>query len=545
MDRDASFAIELYNAPTASWINVNPWAEAGTLEIDLELNSRGSCHLELVESPAAGPVPITPRASMRIRVRDNATTYFGGTIDSADQEYDEFDTAYIKWVLEAVDYSRLLSRFPINNVWTDMYAGDIVKAIVSKIPGSEGIDVTNVQKGPKIAKVTFPNLTAQEAIDEIARLAMYKWYMDADKKLYFFEPKAGAQAATWNINTAAVNSGRFYQKAPRVTKETSQYRNLQEVIGGTTVDDNWSYYPTLDKPGIAGTYEPGKTAFRDIVRSWNIGKPINVISRIIFCPTQNYDESTAEVPFRVSSQQNGGAFYYKQGEAVLRLSDEWENFAGVTETIEQFAPRKGQWFWIKYKSQTSVSARIEKTEEWCDSEGLAAEDTIYEMSQIEGGSGIYKNIEINDNLKTVRECYERARALLVQYGKIPTLVNYESLNWGDMQPGKFQELWLYGYQGKPCTCVKMNIRDEDGRELIASFELVGSESFSGLAYFRSMSGGQTPRMQSTYAIRADEIVISHVGYQETLVVEDALAITRPSSSKAWGSAKMNEGGVWG
>lgn len=545
MDRGANFAIELYDAPNASWVDVNAWAEAGTLEIDLELNSRGTLHIELVETSEAGPVPITPKASMRIRVRNNTAVYFGGTIDSADQIYDDFDTGYIKWALEAVDYSRLLARFPVNNVWTSMHAGDIVKAIISKIPSSEGIDTTNVQKGPKIAKATFPNLTAHEAIDEIARLAMYKWYMDAEKKMYFFEPKAGAQAASWNINTAAVNAGRFYLKAPRVTRETAQYRNLQEVIGGTTTDDNWSYYPTLDKPGIAGTYEPGKTSSKDIVRSWSIGKPISVISRIVFCPTQYYDEATAEAPYRISEQQNGGAFYYKRGEATLRLSDEWQNYAGVTETVDQFAPRKGQWFWIKYKSQTSVSARIEKTEEWCNSEGLAAEDTIYDMAQMEGGSGIYKNIEINDNLKTVRECYERARALLIQYGKIPTLVNYESLNWGDMQPGKFQELWLYGYSGKPCTCVKMGIKDVDGCELVAFFELVGSEAFSGLAYFRSISGGQTPRMQSTYTIRADEVVTDYIGHQETLAVTDTLTKTGPSTSKAWGIAKMNEGGVWG
>lgn len=546
MDVAASFAVELYDAPHSAWVDVTAWVKAGTLEIEKELNSRGTLSLELHDSPGS-PVALAPTESMRIRVKDDTYTHFGGTVDTAVKNYADNDTSCIDYAVAALDYSRLLSRFPVNNVYTDRYAGDIVKAIISKIPGAEAIDVTNVEQGPKIAKATFPNLTVQEAIDEIARVAMFKWYVDADKKVYFFEPRAGALAATWNIDTAAINAGRFVEGAPKVTRETAQYRNLQEVIGGTTVDDNYSYYPTRTQSGIAGTYEPGKTAFADIVRKWSIGKPVNLVARVIICDSPTYNEDSAAIPLKVASQPGAGAFYYKQGEPYLYLSEEWTDYAGVEQSIEQYAPRKGQYMWIKYKSQTSVSSRIEKTEEWCNSEGLAVEDTIYDMAQIEGGSGIYKAVEINDNLKTVKECYERARALMIQFGKVPTIVNYSSQNWSDLCPGKFQELELYGYTNKLCTCTKMSIRDIDGVILQADFELVGSESFSGLAYFKSIAGGQTARMQSYYQIRADEIVIEHIGFQETLEVSDALTIADVAyaTAKAWGTARFNDGGIWG
>lgn len=547
MDITADFKVELYDAPHSSWVDVTPWIVPNRLEIDLELNSRGSLNVELLENACNGEIDLEPLYSMRVRVRNGLNTmHFGGIVDNALVQYDGMDTLYRRFLVTAQDYSRLLGRFPVNNVFTGMHAGDIVKALISKMPGAESIDTTNVQTGPVISKATFPNLSIQEAIDEVARVAMYKWYIDPEKKMYFFEPRSGALAASWDINTAAINAGRFFGEAPKVSRETTQYRNLQEVKGGTTVDDNWSYFPTLDKPGLAGTYEPGKTNIADIVRKWSLGKPINVISRIVFCPTQNFDESTAEVPFRVSSQQNGGAFFYRQGEPYLYLSEEWQDYAGVTKTIAEYAPRKGQYFWIKYKSETSVSARIEKTDEWCNSEGLAVEDTIYQMAQIEGGSGIYKNVEINDNLKTAKECYERARALLIQHGKVPTTVNYASRNWGDVRPGKYQELSLYGYSGKQCTCTKMVIRDVDGVLLEADFELVGSEKFSGLAYLRGVAGGQTTRMQATYEIRADEIVVNHMGMQETLEVADSLATAKVpfSTAKAWGTARFNDGGIW-
>ena len=546
MEVASTFAVELYDAPNSQWVDVRPWIRIGSLEIDLELNMRGTLHIELIDTDESGPVGLTPLRSMRIRVKDSTTTHFGGIVDLVTDQY-VGDASYHQYIVEAVDYSRLLSRFPINNVFTDRYAGDIVKAIISKMPGAESIDVTNVEQGPKIAKATFPNLNMQDAIDEIARVAMYKWYISPDKKLYFFEPKQGAFACSWNIDAAAINAGRFYADAPRVTRETSQYRNLQEVIGGTTVDDNYSYYPPLDKPGIAGTYDPGKTPLKDILRRWSMGKPINVIARVVFCPTSAYDANSQYYDRRVGSQANDSPFYYKQGEPYLYLSEEAKEYDGTELSIEQYAPRKGEWFWIKYKSETSVSARIEKTEEWCNQEGLAVEDTIYDMSQIEGGSGIYKAVEIDDNLKTVKECHERARALLMQYGKVPTVVQYTSRNWADMYVGKYQELDLYGYSNKLCTCNKMVIRDIKGAELEADFELVGSEKFSGLAYLRNIAAGRTPRMASQYQIRGNEVVIQHVGYQETLEVSDALtcASVDLDDATAWGTARFNDGGIWG
>ena len=549
MEVASTFAVELYDAPNSQWVDVRPWLKIGTLEIDAELNSRGSLHFELEDLDT--PVPLEPTYSMRVRVRDSVSVYFGGVVDTAEKSQAGYDlNDGHEYVVDALDYSRLLARFPINNVYTNMNAGNIVKAIISKLPGADTIDVTNVELGPVIAKAVLPNLTIQEAIDEVARVAMYKWYISADKKVYFFEPRQGALACTWDIDAAAVNAGRF-QSIPKVMRETSQYRNLQEVIGGTTVDDNFSFYPPIDKPGIAGTYEPGKTALRDIVRRWSIGKPINMVLQVLICSTAdfNMDEAkgNARATLRVSSQPGGGAFYYKQGEPYLYLSDAWTNYGGVEETIERYAPRKGEWFWIKYKSETSVSARIEKTEEWCNQEGLAVEDTIYDISQIEGGSGIYKSVEINDNLKTVKECYERARALLIQYGKVPTVVRYTSRNWGNMAPGRFQSLDIYGYSGKLVTCSKMTIHDINGCILEADFELVGSERFSGLAYLRSMAGGQMARMQGTYKIRENEVVIQHVGYQETLAVSDALACTSVDldDATAWGTARFNDGGIWG
>ena len=542
MDITANFSIELYDAPHSSWVNITPWALNNTLEIDVELNARGTLSVELEDLET--DVPMVPLRSMRIRVKDGSNTFFGGTLDVVEQEYADKYTGKIHYSLKALDYSRLLDRFPVNLVYSGMNAGNIVKALISKMPGAESVDVTNVELGPRIAKASFPNLTIQDAIDEVARVAGYKWYIGPDKKLYFFEPRQGVLNANWQLNAAAIAAGRFHIRAPRVVRETSQYRNLQEVIGGTTIDDQESIFPLETATGIPGTYEPGKTSEADMAKRWDVGKPINVLSRAYVSNTPYFKDRQEK---KVSGSPGGGMFYYRQGERYVYLSDSYEDYAGVKQYAKDYAPRKGQYIWFEFKSQTQASARIEKTEEWCNSEGLAAEDTIYEMAQIEGGSGIYKKVEMNDNLKTSAECYERARALLIAYGKVPTVVRFESLNWGNLYPGKFQELNLYGYSNKIVTCQKMTIRDIDGCVLEASFELVGSERFSYLQYWRAIAGGQTPRMQSTYQVRADEIVTEHRGITDSLMIHDDLEtdLVEVNAAQAWGTARFNDGGIWG
>lgn len=160
-------------------INKTSWLHVGTIEITKNLAARGvmSCELRSV-------LDIFSNVSIgqSVKLLKDSATLFAGTID----EIEKHKVAGIYFVkLYCVDFNQLADRRVVKRVYENWSAGDIVRDIVNNYLSDEGITLGNIGEGPLVEKAIYSFAPAYEALDELATIAGYDWYIDFDKKLNF------------------------------------------------------------------------------------------------------------------------------------------------------------------------------------------------------------------------------------------------------------------------------------------------------------------------------------------------------------------------
>ena len=94
----------------------------------------------------------------------------------------------------------------------------------------KNIDVSNVANGPQIDKAVFNYVQCSQVFGELADLAGFVWYIDFDKKLYFYD--SSANAAPFSLTSTSEN-----WRNMRISRSRDQYRNKQVIRGGNSLTE--------------------------------------------------------------------------------------------------------------------------------------------------------------------------------------------------------------------------------------------------------------------------------------------------------------------
>ncbi len=162
----------------------------------------------------ASPAVAVPRAGREVVLTVASTVEFAGVTQRV-SESSAGTTAY-QYDVDCADYSRWFDRFLVQGVkipdgddetLTDT-AGAIVRSIVTNTCDQGPITwgQAYIQDGPTIPQQIFDFETPSSAIDRIAKISGYKWYVDYAKNV-IFEPVNGTTsvapiaAFTWESQT--------------------------------------------------------------------------------------------------------------------------------------------------------------------------------------------------------------------------------------------------------------------------------------------------------------------------------------------------------
>lgn len=403
-----------------------------------------------------------------VEVKNNAgAIIFGGTIDSNPKTID--DSGEVRTTrVQCVDYSQIADRHLVSYAYVSdiartWYAGTIIKDVVERFfsyaDASENIDVSNVADGPVIEKAVFNYIPASQVFSELADLAGFVWYIDFEKRMYFFD--SSSNAAPFGLTSTSEN-----WRDMRITESREQYRNRQIVVGGNSLTEE------RDDSFVA---EADQKLF---VLPFKVGTALHVYV------------DTVEKTLGINGLDEGKEFYWSYGSPTL-----------TAET----APGAGKVVKLEYKGLFPILITEENSAE------------IMARRAIEGGTGVYEAIADDTTISLQETGVMFALAYLRKYSTIPKTIEFGTdtagLRAGQLIAVNIPELDLTD----DFLIESVNIKDYGGRINRYKINAVSGEALGGwLDFFNSLA-----RQSQNLRLYDDEQVGILRENAETINVSDA------------------------
>jgi hypothetical protein len=168
---------------------------------------------------------------------DDLGRLFAGTIEKVDLDWTSSDKTINVWAVDCSDYTVMLDRRLVVEIYENYTADDIIKDIITKY--CSGFTATNVQSGAPVIETTgsdFNYLAPSECFKWLCDYTGWQWYVDYDKDIHFFNPSILTEAAPMSLATG----GRFRNFT--FTIDQKGLRNRVYVRGGTMLSD----YQTIE-----------------------------------------------------------------------------------------------------------------------------------------------------------------------------------------------------------------------------------------------------------------------------------------------------------
>lgn len=169
-----------------------------------------------------------PTTNVDVIMTDAGTRVFGGRIQSFSTQYYAPGTA--TYSVTCVDYGSDLGRTLVNEGYENVSVNAVIADIMTTY--APGFTFVNVNCPLLVTKVSFSRITVTEAIQRLADLTSFSWYMDYFKDLHFFE--RSDELSPFNITDG---NGNYITETLSITKDFSQIRNRVFVEGGETVGE--------------------------------------------------------------------------------------------------------------------------------------------------------------------------------------------------------------------------------------------------------------------------------------------------------------------
>jgi hypothetical protein len=416
----------------------------GTLRITDQINERSVCTFEMMNLSGLG----APEEGMEIIIEDDAgVRIFGGTIDEV-EESDLIARTDLVYSVTCVDWHQIADRKIVAETYRNQTAGFIVNDLLTKYLADEGVTAGTIQTGPTVSAAVFNYDRASEALQDVAELTGFMFYIDANKVLHFLERTTND--APWSITETSQPT-----RDLKVTHDRSQYRNRQYIRAGQDVTD-----PQTERQKGDGDK-----------RVFNVFYPIAEVPTITV--------NTVPKTVGIGGLDSGKDFYWNKGKTEIKQDD-----AGTLLTSTDV-------FEIIYKGFFPIIVVSE------DAAGIQDRKTK------EGGTGVYEAVEQQASIDDADAALEYAKGRLRRYGKIDKRVTFTTFKSG-LKAGQLLTIDLpsRGLTGQ-YLIQRVNIDNVSGNVIRYSVEAVDGEVVGGwVNFFRKLvKAGQT------FVIRENEILV--------------------------------------
>lgn len=397
-------------------------------------------------------LPGMPQDGGRVTLDQDATRLFTGSVE----QYVLSGARDLLWQLagqyNCVDMSQTLDRRRVTGrfdsttgvTWT---AGGIVRRLVDNFLAVEDITKGTIDDGPAVELVVFNYDTASDAVRELAEMTGYTWWVDTAGALHFRENILAGMAAPWGLTATSLN----YRQI-RVKVDRSQLRTVQYIRGG------------LGTGSLFTQNFKGRGRWNEVRLRFPIGNPWDDPPSLRIEKTNwnadgsKYITNSYPVIYEID-HDNNGSWVYKQGENWVRTTDG----GNLPEDNKLF---------VTYKSAVPVL--------------LAATDTaaIARRAYLDGGSGWYESLEIDESLESLDLARQKAAGFLRKYGKSLRTVEYDTWAPG-LRAGQLQSLDIpaLGLSGSDWLIQSVEGRDRGKGALTFHVTVVSGESVGGWVDF--------------------------------------------------------------
>ena len=342
-----------------------------TLQLTLVLTKEVSkCQFDIV-----APVGSAPSAGDQIDFYEAGSHIFGGILTARQLIVD--GGLALRYKCTAVDWSYNLDKILVAKTYTNEDPATIVNDIITNY--TTGFTTTHVVTGNfLVPSIKFNYLEVTKAIQKLATLIGWDWYVDADKDVHFF--LAETVAAPFNVDDT---SGNLEWPTLDVDIDLSNMKNSVFVIGG-----NYSK-----------TYSAGNTP--DVYTTDG--------TKLIYPVAYSYKKATLTVTLAgvsqtigVDQQDNPASFNV--------LYNAGQNGVGAFLRFPT-APTASQT--LKVYGDASIPILAHAT----DQVGIAT-------------YGEHQSSIVDKQITTVAEAQQRAKAEIIQYGHAVYTVKFNTLKTG-------------------------------------------------------------------------------------------------------------------
>jgi len=478
-------------AVTIGGVDYSGMVAPGSLTITDELNGPKSASFVLrdkVSSAVVGvgmPVlieQVTPATEEDPEVR---LALFGGQIDRTPRARIG-GTRMHEWQILCKDYGCILGR----RTWTGtVSAGTLLGVAVrqmQQIFTEEGFTLDGVvATGPELPKMQFQEMYVADVLSELARISRYKWWVDSSKVVHFKD--RAADVAPWTLNSLELVT------SFEVEHERSQYRNLQKVLGTKVTAEGTTT--------VRWTANGHDRVFR-LVSASRVGS------------TTAYNEIARATVLTVDGAAKVLGVPGTQG-------IEWEYDVGGSEVRYKGAgsPANNAVIELTYFGQFRVVGQYPAQED------LPTDAEIVDRKAVEGGTGIYEAVEVNESISDPGDAESVAKSLIELHGHIPTIITFTTYKPG-LKAGQSLPIVLPSYElNKSFLVDSVRITDEETDDaeyrLRYAVSVVGSEVPKWEGYFAALLKEREKPQTEIW----DEYRTAVYSPTDVLGITDALTVT--------------------
>ncbi len=446
-----------------------------------QLNGRNRLSCRLVVKDG-----FLPALEQDVVLTKGSDIWFAGFIwDYAVEFLSEGRNDWTTLTVNCVDWNAVCDRRLITAIYRNRTLGAIVRDIVAKTIGQEGIADTGVQDGPLMSDVVFSSVTVAQAFTELSRLTGFFWRVDYRKVLHFF------QRETSLSTLSIVNGGTAKFRRFRKHASLAQYRNSQLLDGGKGI--------TL----------PRQESFRadGQARSWQLEFPA---AELLAIHVNGIAVPVGDIGTR---GEQGKVWYWAKGDKSIGYD------AGQPVLTE------GTILTVTYRGLYDLATKV------IDYAGVEARKAAAGGS----GTGLWEHSQVENSLDGEEVNLLRAKGLLDQYG-LSVDAEFELLQDG-----------LAVGQQVPLSLPELGITNQlhlvtelETRSLVLSERIYLAKTTDGALKGTFREFWEKLNRQQPGALNPDQVVQNVLPFPETMELEDAVSVTR----SAWLPAEWSTG-IWG
>jgi hypothetical protein len=344
-----------------------PYAH-NSIDIDDAIGQRSTASFTIVDK--IGNKRFKKGQNVEIYDNDGTTLIFGGVIDRPVAKYMSLASNAKFHGITCADWHYFADKRIIAKVYREMYAGDIVRDIITNYLAAEGITAGDIQPGPLITEAIFNYVPTTDAFESLGEKSGFEWQIDENKAFHFFARSSFAAPANITETSDIKNV--------EVEPAAEDYRNKQYIRAGKDITDPQTKEYTGDGKNKSFVF-PYELALEPIIK-------VNGVTQTV----------------GIRGLEEGMQWYWNKGDKIVS-QDDGGTPLNNTQTLQIIGQGYFDIVVVSY-DQTAID----------------------EMQAIEGGSGIHEDVLDDPYLTSRTSAFESASAKLRRYAKIGNRVTFDT-----------------------------------------------------------------------------------------------------------------------